>query len=278
MKRSPAFFAILLLAATVPLIGQTPSAANSQTTPAAKASKSVKKPEVHLKPFSAFAFGGGISTSGVNLQAATNMNRYLNLRGTGNFFNYTDNNISTNGFSLNGKVNLASAGASVDYFPFPDHGFRLSPGVLFLNQNQISANGNPTTGSKFTLNNQNFFAAAANPLSVSANLGLNARKPAFTATTGWGNMIPRKGGHWSFPVEIGAAFTGAPTLNMTLTGTACTNLADTLNNGPSCVNMATNPQAQSDLNAQLTKWKSDLNPLQVYPIFSFGVAYDFHSK
>jgi hypothetical protein len=42
--------------------------------------------------------------------------------------------------------------------------------------------------------------------------------------------------------------------------------------------MATNAQAQSDLAAQLAKWKSDLNPLQVYPILSFGIAYDFHAK
>jgi hypothetical protein len=98
-------------------------------------------------------------------------------------------------------------------------------------------------------------------------------------TTGWGNMIPRKrGGHISFPFELGAAFTGVPTLAMILSGNACTNEADAAINGPSCVNMATNAQAQSDLAAQLAKWKSDLNPLQVYPIFSFGIAYDFHAK
>jgi hypothetical protein len=65
---------------------------------------------------------------------------------------------------------------------------------------------------------------------------------------------------------------------MTLSGDACTNQADVAINGPSCVNMATNAQAQADLAAQLAKWKNDLNPLQVYPIFSFGIAYDFHAK
>jgi hypothetical protein len=42
--------------------------------------------------------------------------------------------------------------------------------------------------------------------------------------------------------------------------------------------MATNAQAQSDLNTQLTTWRKDLNPLQVYPIFSFGVAYSIRTK
>jgi len=34
---------------------------------------------------------------------------------------------------------LATAGASVDYYPFASHGFRLSPGVLFLNRIAASA-------------------------------------------------------------------------------------------------------------------------------------------
>ena len=236
-----------------------------------------RKAEVHLKPFSALGFGGGVSLMGVNLQAATNMNRYLNLRGTGNIFNYTVNNISTNGFNMNGKVNMATAGVSLDYYPFPSHGFRLSPGAMLYNQNQISAAGSPTPGNSITLNSQDFYADSVNPLNVTANLGLNTRQQAFTMTTGWGNMIPRKsGGHVSFPFEFGAAFTGVPTLAMTLSGNACTSKSDATTNGPSCVNMATNAQAQSDLAAQLSKWRSDLSPLQAYPIFSFGVSYDFH--
>jgi hypothetical protein len=112
---------------------------------------------------------------------------------------------------------------------------------------------------------------------VNANLGLNTHKQAFTLTTGWGNMIPRKRkdlliGHLSFPFEIGAAFTGVPTINMQLQGYACDS------NGANCVNMATDPTAQSNLNAQVAKWRSDLNPLQVYPIFSFGVAYSIRTK
>jgi hypothetical protein len=285
VKRIVVLLSLAFFAATSALLGESPSAPASQSAqavneaPTAKADKAAKKAEVHLRPFSALAFGGGMSLMGVNLQAATNMNRYLNLRGTGNFFNYTANNISTNGFNLNGKVNMATAGVSLDYYPFPAHGFRLSPGALFYNQNQISAIGSPTPGTSITLNSQDFYADSVNPINASANLGLNTRQKAFTMTTGWGNMIPRKrGGHVSFPFELGAAFTGVPTLAMTLSGNACTSKADAAINGPSCVNMATNAQAQSDLAAQLAKWKNDLNPLQVYPIFSFGIAYDFHAK
>ncbi|HEY1256077.1 MAG TPA: hypothetical protein VGF01_14980 [Terracidiphilus sp.] len=219
---------------------------------------------------------------GVNLQASTNLNRYLNLRGTGNFFNYTDSNISTNGFNLNGKVNFATAGASLDIFPFPNHGLRVSPGVIFYNQNGISATATPQPDKSFSLNGYDYYPDAAteatDPFQVNANLALNTNKEAFTLTTGWGNVIPRRHqdqvfSHLTFPFEIGAAFTGVPTINMTLQGFACDK------NGANCVDMSTqNTDPNSNLNLQLAKWRSDLNPLKVYPIFSFGVSYSFNLK
>jgi len=107
---------------------------------------------------------------------------------------------------------------------------------------------------------------------------LNTNKPAFTITAGWGNMIPRKGGHWSFPFEIGVALAGAPALTANLGGWACYDHAQT-----ECtdISSSTNPIAiavQSDLQAQLVKWRSDLNPLKTYPIVSFGAAYAFRIR
>ena len=290
MKPVAVFLTLLLLAATSALPGQspstpnTPAAAKPAANPAkaaadAKAAKKARKAEVQIKPFSAVAFGGGMSLMGVNLQAATNVNRSLNLRGTGNFFDYTANNISTNGFNLNGKVNFATAGVSLDYYPIPRMGLRVSPGLLLYNQNGISASATPQPGESFTLDGYDYYpeAGSSTPFQVNANLGLNTHKQAFTLTTGWGNMIPRKRkdllfGHLSFPFEFGAAFTGVPTINMTLQGIACDST------GANCVNMATDPTAQSNLNAQLAKWRKDLNPLQVYPIFSFGVAYSIRAR
>jgi hypothetical protein len=257
---------------------EAPAIPPEQTTQASQAplsAKPAKKADAPLKPFSRLAVGGGVSAMGINMQVATNLNRHLNLRGMGNYFNYTVNNISTNGFNVSGKVNFATGGAALDYYPFPRHGFRLSPGVLFYNQNQITANGVGATGSSITLSGTKYYSETANPLTLNGNLGLNTRKQAATLTTGWGNMIPRNGGHWSFPFEFGAAFTGVPGINVALTGSACTNQTDAATSGPSCVNMATNTTAQANLTAQINKWKSDLNALQVYPIISFGVAYSF---
>ena len=282
MKRIAVFLPILFLAVAPVLLGQSSSSKSASAAKAAVTAKAAKKnTEVHLKPFSKLALGGGVGVMGVNLQAATNINRHLNLRGTGNVFNYTVNDIKVSDFNLDAKVNFASAGVSLDYYPFPTHGLRLSPGVLFYNQNQITANASGTSGSDIKLNDVEYYSETAQPLTVDAKLGLNTRKQAFTLTTGWGNMIPRKGGHFSFPFELGAAFTDVPTVNVKLTGYACaTQEAAATTNGASdsCYDMESNTEAQANLTTQVNKWKSDLDPMKVYPIFSFGVSYAFHIR
>ena len=233
-----------------------------------------------FSPLSRIAVGAGISPLGFGLVAAVNLTNHFDVRATGNFFNYATT-FNTNGFNVNAKLNMASAGASLDYYPF-HWGLRLSPGVLFYNQNGASASAPVTPGTSFTLNNQNFYAATPNAalgrtaLSGIGTLGLNTTKPAFTATTGIGSLIPRSGRHWSVPFEVGAAFTGSPTIKMSLTGWACYDQAQT-----ECTNVAdpTNPISvliQSDLQAQVSKWRNDLNPLKVYPIVSTGVVFNFN--
>ncbi len=259
--------------------GSNPAPSRGAADQPVRAAKKAKKPATQIKPFSHVALGGGFSTMGGNMQAAINMNRHFNLRGTGNYFNYSINNISTNGFNIAGKANFATGGASLDYYPWANHGFRISPGAQLYNQNQITANAVVASGNSFTLNEVTYYSEAANPVAVNANLGLNTNKKAATLTMGWGNMIPRRGGHWSFPFELGAAFTGVPTVNVGLTGFACTTKAYALSNDPTnCVNMATNTTAQSNLNAQISTWKSDLDPAKVYPILSFGVTYSFRIR
>jgi hypothetical protein len=225
-------------------------------------------------PFSRVAFGGGVSTMGINLQAAVIANRYINLRGTGNFFNYSLTNIQTNGLNLSGKLNLATASTSVDVYPFPNHGFRVSPGAMFYNQNQVTANVVAPGGTSFSLDGYTYYSSQASPVTGNGSVVLNKTNPAFTITTGWGNMIPRSGGHWSFPFEIGAAFVGAPTVNLALTsGQVCADPAGTVG----CMNVVGNSQVNANLQAQVAKYQTNLNPFRIYPIFSSGVAFSFGS-
>jgi len=221
------------------------------------------------------AIGGGISAMGINLQTAVIANRYLNVRAVGNFFNYSINNISTSGMNVDAKLNFATAGAALDVYPFPNHGFRISPGALFLNRNQASALFVAPGGTSFTLNDYTYYSSQANPVTGTGGVGLHKTSPAFTITTGWGNMIPRRGGHFSFPVEIGAAFVGSPTVNMALvSGQVCADPQGTVG----CMNVVGDPDINANLQAQVAKYQNDLNQLKIYPIFSFGAAYSFRLR
>lgn len=230
-------------------------------------------------PFSRIAIGANVSPFGPGVQVTSYGTSHLNLRASGNLFRYSTS-FTTNGFNANAQLHLASAGLAADIYPFHT-GFRVSPGLLWYNQNRLTANSIVAGGTSFTLNGDTYYSASANsatgvtPLNAKAALGLYTTRPAFTITTGWGNTIPRNGGHWSFPFEAGVALTGTPSLNASLTGWACYDQAQT-----ECTNVSstTDPialQIQGDLAAQISKWKNDLDPLKTYPIVSIGAAYSF---
>ena len=226
-----------------------------------------------ISPFSRLAFGAGISSMGINLQAAVNATHNVNIRGTGNVFSYPLNHISANGMSLDGTLSFATAAMSVDIYPFPEHGFRLSPGVMLLNHNEATANLAVAGGKGFDLNGVAYYASSTNPITGNGHVGLHSRSQAFTVTTGWGNMTSPRGGHISFPIEIGAAFVGSPSVSMTLTGgKACDQF------GQNCVNVATDPTVQANLQAQTERYKNDISAFQYFPIVSFGVAYNFNLR
>lgn len=276
MQRFTAIFCALALAVPTALSGQAFS--SSQNPPELPASGfSRTQPRVQQSAvegaFSRLAFGAGISPLGISLTAATNLNHYMNLRGTGNIFKYTIGDFNTNGFTVSPNLNLASAGLSVDVYPWANHGFRLSPGVLFYNDNNAKAVFEVAGGTTFTLNNNDFYSSTSNPVRGYGTLGLNKNNPAFTATTGWGNMIPRNGGHWSFPVEVGVAFIGAPDVNIALNQGEVCYVA-----GNVCTQVATDPIVQSNLQDQVNKYRKDIEPLKTYPIVSFGVAYSFRVR
>ncbi len=284
VRKVSLLFALTLLAGSACLPAQT--AISAVDKPAYPAATGAVQPVQGItvlhsnRPFSRIALGGGIGIGGINMQAAVEANRYLNIRGIGNYFTYSVNNIKvggsgSSGSDVSGKLNFADAGIALDYYPWPNHGFRLSPGVTLYNENGVSATGTMSAGSSITLGSTKYYSDNANPMGLNANLGLNTHKQAFSMTTGWGNMISRTGGHLSLPFELGAIFTGVPTIALNITGSGCANQADAATNGPSCVNIATNAAAQTNLNSQISKYQSDLNPLKVWPILSFGVAYNF---
>jgi hypothetical protein len=237
----------------------------------------------YQRPFSRVGIGVNVNPLGIGVNTTIILNHLYDARFMGNFFNYNSGRFEIEGFDANANLHLQSAAAAFDWYPFASV-WRISPGLLFMNGNQLSVTTNITPGTSFTLNNQTFYSATANaatgatPLAASGVLGLHTNSPAFTIAGGFGKYIPRSDRHWSFPSEFGVAFTGAPTVNVNVSGWACLDAAQT-----KCSNVGdpANPVAIEFNNAvqtSLTKWRKDLALVKVYPLFSYSAVYSFNIR
>ena len=237
----------------------------------------------HQIPFSRIGIGADVSPLGIGIKSAIVLNHYFDGRVMGDFFGYDTGRFEVDGFNVDAKIHMASAAAALDWYPFGSV-FRISPGVMFFNNNQVSGVSNIVPGTSVTIDGTDYYSARPNPitgatpLSGTGVLGLHQHQPAFTITGGFGRFIPRSNRHWSFPSEFGVVFTGAPTIDVNLSGWACLDARQT-----QCSNIGdpTNPiaiQFNNSLQAQLNKWRRDLNNVPVYPIFSYSVVYSFNIR
>ena len=232
-------------------------------------------------PLSRMSIGADVSPLGIGIKSAVILTQYIDARVIGNFFNYDSGRFELEGFNVDADFHLASMGGLVDLYP-RNSIWRLSGGLMLYNGNQISTKLEVVPGTSFALNGQTYYSASANaatgatPLTGSGVLGFHAREPAFMASGGFGRFIPRSNRHWSFPSEFGVIFMGAPTIDVSTAGWVCTNAAQT-----QCSNIAdpSNSLGQafnSNLQAQLVKWRKSLSAVTVYPIFSYSVSYSFN--
>jgi hypothetical protein len=212
--------------------------------------------------------GVGVNVSillGIGIQGAVELTPKTNIRGGFNFFNYSTT-VNQSGFSIDGHLHLRSAEALYDWYPFRG-GFHLSPGALVYNGNKVTANLTTTPGTTFTLHGTTYASSASNPVTGLATVDLNNYKVAPMLLLGFGNLVPRSR-HFAVNFDIGAALTGSPKLAMTLAGTACS---------PSegCVNAATDPTVQSNLQSTQTKANNSISVLKGLPVISIGFGYRF---
>ncbi|HLW82436.1 MAG TPA: hypothetical protein VKS20_10390 [Candidatus Acidoferrales bacterium] len=209
--------------------------------------------------------GAKISLLGIGIEAATPLSRKLNLRGGFNFLNYS-RGLTNDGIHYDGKLNFRSGELHLDWFPFGG-GFHLSPGVLFYNGNKVTANASVPGGSTFTLNGTQYESDPTNP--ITGNGSLTFPKAAPSILVGFGNMLPRSGRHFSFNFEVGGEYVGSPAVTLGLQGNAC----DT--SGLNCVNAATDPGVQTNIQGQEKKINHDLAPFKFFPQISLGFGINF---
>lgn len=220
-----------------------------------------------LSPEGPRRIGVGVKLSllGIGGEAAVALTKRINARGGFNFFNYSDT-FNKDGIAYGAQLAFRSAEAHLDLFPFAG-AFHLSPGLLFYNDNHISATASVPANQAFTLGGVSYTSSAANPVTGTASLGFNKVAPSFLI--GFGNLIPRNRRRFSFTTEFGVAYTGSPKASLSLAGTACTNPVAI------CVNAATDPTVQSNVQSEVAKVNHDVSVVKIYPLASFGFAVNF---
>ena len=214
------------------------------------------------------SISGEVSLLGTGAGMATNLPYRLEARLFGNYTNFDWKTNHQNGFYVVVNIGMANIGAMGDWYPWKS--LRLSPGVLFFNQNRVRGDFQAQPGSTFEINNVTYASQDSNPVRGTGRLTLNGT--GFIATTGWGHYVSRSGKHWSFPFELGAAFINTPVVTFGLSGNVCDAT------GHNCQPAATFPGLQSNIDTQLASWNHRVSPFHVYPVVGGGATYTFRYR
>jgi hypothetical protein len=220
------------------------------------------------RPFSEFGLGTRVGIAGAGFDIATPLAKKFNLRAGADVFNY-DTNFQEEGANVGINLHLRSGHMALDWFPFGGR-LRLSPQLLFGDNNRIRATVVIPSGSTVTLNGQNYTSSYSDPLRGSGRVDFRKASPGLSF--GFGNLIPRERGRLSIPVEIGFYYAGQPNLQLAFTGSACDP-----GYPPSvgCESVDQDPSFQQDVAAFKARNDHNLRYASFFPIFSVGVGYRF---
>jgi hypothetical protein len=206
--------------------------------------------------------------NGIGGDVAFAVAQHFNVRLGGQFFGYTGS-FQEEGANVNAKLRLGGGRASLDWFPF-HNGFHISPMVAFLNQTNVRATVIVPAGETISLDDGDYVSSQADPLHGSASIGIWKTSPGLMI--GYGNIIPRSGKHFSFPVEVGFYYVGQPTLKVDFSGSAC----DPSEPQPlGCQPVQDDAGFQHDLAAFIRRNNNNLSYASFFPVASFGVGYSF---
>jgi hypothetical protein len=247
------------------------SAEDSFAAPAAAAAASASAPAAPEAseggPFSGLGVGVKVGVAGIGFDVATPLvPTRLNLRGGATFFSYNLNETTSDNLIVNGTLKLQNSGIMVDWFPFRGS-FRLSGGATVYNNKGVTATVNEPSGSSFTLGNDKYYAASGGITGSGVfKLGGNA---GGRVSFGWGNLVPKKGHHFSFDTELGIEFVSKPTVALGFSGSYCTGSANCESPTP----IAGNATFAADVATEQAKLQNDVNFLSFYPIVSVGIGW-----
>jgi hypothetical protein len=221
-----------------------------------------------VRPFSTVGLDWHTGLGGVGLDVATPLARKFNVRAGADFFRFSTS-FQDQGADVAINLHMLSGHASLDWFPFGGR-FRLSPQVVFANNNRVQATALIPSGSSVTLNGQDYISSYSDPLHGNGLIDFHKISPGFSL--GFGNIIPRTKSHFSIPVEAGFYYAGQPGLKVNFSGSACD---PTLPGAIGCQSVAQDAGFQKNLAAFVARNNNTLSYASFFPIFSVGFGYKF---
>jgi hypothetical protein len=259
-------FTLQSLGSPLPADGNSPAATNASDEAVAMVTtvptSSKAKP---LPPRGKVGIALKVSSLGAGVETAVPVMGRADIRAGFNLLNY-NRALNADGVTYVAKLNFRSSEAYFDWYPM--HGsFHLSPGALFYNGNNVTANALIPGKQTLTFENVSYSSDPKKPLTGTAQIGFRKIAPAFLV--GWGNLLSRTHRRWSIPVEFGVVYQSAPQLALSFTGNACAP------DGKHCQPVANNSTYQKDVADEQTKLNREISLFRFYPVISIGFGYKF---
>jgi len=193
--------------------------------------------------FGGLAISGKAGTLGLGGELTRKVTSNINTRFGINALNF-DMEGEIEDIEYDVGVDFLSYSALLDWHVF-NGSFRISGGALVI-QNEISLDLRLTDS--LTIGDTEYDPDEIGTLS--GNIGFEGVAPYLGI--GWGNALTRNK-RWGFTTDFGVAFTGAPDVALSSTGSV----------------------SQADLDIEKANIEDDLSFLTVSPVISFGLFYKF---
>jgi hypothetical protein len=225
-------------------------------------------PARSLGAFSRVGLDAHVGVGGVGFDVATPLASRFNLRAGSDFFTYSTT-FQEQGANVAASLRLRTGHAALDWFPFR-YAVRVSPLVVFANNNRARANALIPAGNTITLNGQDYISSLSDPLHGAGSVDFRRVSPGLTL--GLGNVIAREGRHFSVPIEGGFYYVGQPGLKVTFSGSACD---PKIPSALACESVNQDAGFQQDLAAFIARNRHNLSYASYFPVFSMGFGYSF---
>jgi hypothetical protein len=228
-----------------------------------------QKSQSFCSPFTRMGYDTHVGIGGIGFDIATPLFRKFNLRSGADFLSYTGH-FQEQGTNIGANLRMRAAHANLDWFPFASR-FRVSPLLVFSNNNRIEATALIPAGSAITLNGQNFISSQSDPLHGAG--AIDFRKVSPGLTLGFGNIVPREHRtHISVPIEAGFYYVGQPRLNLNFRGSVCD---PTVPATIGCKAVDQDSSFMQDMAAFTARTNRNLSYASFFPVFTVGVGYSF---